>query len=219
MEDLSMREYLDSEKKRIGRILIQAREANSLTQMEAAEKTGISLKTLSRMENGTSNYTIDNLITLLNEYGLKLIVVKNTSVQKAEEEYIYDTLIKFLISLPFIPFRNQFDSFARICLDFQKSNMSYVCSQLEFLIDMASRNQQYKRIIDTAYDQYKNQNSEEVDDNGIFSDEDYRFAMDYLNKRLEFSSQFMIDKIWDLYLNNNPCKTEKDLKDHENISE
>ena len=219
MEDLSMREYLDSEKKRIGRILIQAREANNLTQMEAAEKTGISLKTLSRMENGTSNYTIDNLITLLNEYGLKLIVVKNASVQKAEEEYIYDTLIKFLISLPFIPYRNQFDSFARICLDFQKSNMYYVCSQLEFLIDVASKNQQYKRIIDAAYDQYKNQNSGKENDADFFSDEDYRFMMDYLDKKIAFSSQFMIDKIWDIYLNNNPCETEKDPKDNENISE
>ena len=102
MDDMDIEElegYLEDEKYKIGKELARTREANGLTQLDLVNKTNVSLKTLSRMENGNDNYTIDNLLTVLKENGQALLIVDKTEREEVAREYIYDTIVKFLIAL------------------------------------------------------------------------------------------------------------------------
>ena len=138
MNELELQEYLDDERSDIGYAIARCRESNGITQMELSEKTGISLKTLSRIENGNTNYTIENLLRVLEANDLKLIVADRSERRAVVRENVYDTLIKFLIALPFVPYIYLYGSLDRIFCDFRDENMIYVCKQFEYLIDRAS---------------------------------------------------------------------------------
>ena len=93
------------------------------------------------MENGNGNYTIDNFLTVLKENGQALLIVDKTEREEVAREYIYDTIVKFLIALPFASYLDLYDALNHIQMDFRKMNMSYICKELGNVVDRTSRNE------------------------------------------------------------------------------
>ena len=202
MDYEEIEEYLEDEKYKIGKEISRTRESNGLTQMEMANKTEVSLKTLSRMENGNDNYTIDNLLTVLKENGQALLIVDKTEREEIAREYIYDTIIKFLIALPFASSLDLSDALYHIQLDFKRTNMSYVCKQLNSVIRKASRNELYKSLIEKTYQNFKHYDEDEPADHSMkLSDEEFSFMKEFLQAKVNFNLTMMQDDLWNLYLN------------------
>jgi len=59
-------------KQEIGRQLQQRRKELSVKQSDVQDYTNISPATLSNIEQGKSNYTIDNLLAILDVLGLEI---------------------------------------------------------------------------------------------------------------------------------------------------
>lgn len=199
MTETEMNEYLDDAKSEIGTILTRGRESNRMTQMELSERTGISLKTLSRIENGSTNYTIENLLRILNENGLELIIADKSERKAIVREHVYDSLIHFLIALPFIPSILLYDSLNRICCDFTEKNIVYVSKQFEFLIKNACKNEANKRAIETFYNYYKKYDMKDNDINEKSFNEAFDYMLEYINTKNQFCLQFMLDDVWKMY--------------------
>ena len=77
-------------------------------------------------EQHFDNYTIDNLLTVLKENGQALLVVNKTEREEVAREYIYDTIVKFLIALPFASTLDLNEALHHIQLDFRRMNMLYL---------------------------------------------------------------------------------------------
>ncbi len=206
MDDMDIDElegYLEDEKYKIGKELARTREANGLTQLDLVNKTNVSLKTLSRMENGNDNYTIDNLLTVLKENGQALLIVDKTEREEVAREYIYDTIVKFLIALPFASYLDLYDALNHIQMDFRKMNMSYICKELGNVVDRTSRNEMYKSLIEKSYYDFKHYDeyADSIDHTSDLTDKEYSFMMEYLQAKMNYSLLMMQDDVWKLYLN------------------
>ena len=201
MDHEELEEYLVDEKYKIGKEITRTRETNGLTQLDLVNKTDVSLKTLSRMENGNDNYTIDNLLTVLKENGQALLVVNKTEREEVAREYIYDTIVKFLIALPFASTLDLNEALHHIQLDFRRMNMSYVCKQLDNVIKRTSRNELYKSLIEKSYQDFKHLDEDGVIDHSTeLTDKEFSFMMEYLQAKVNFSLLMMQDDVWKLYL-------------------
>ena len=207
--------YLEDEKYKIGKELARTRETNGLTQLDLVNKTNVSLKTLSRMENGNDNYTIDNLLTVLKENGQAILIVDRTEREEVAREYIYDTIVKFLIALPFASGLDLNEALHHIQLNFRRMNMSYVCKQLNNVIKRVSRNGLHKRLIEKAYQDFKYLDEDEpIDCSTELTDKEFSFMKEYLQAKVNFSLFMMPDDVWELYLNKHlKMKGLKDLVD------
>ncbi|MEN8147467.1 MAG: helix-turn-helix domain-containing protein [Campylobacterota bacterium] len=71
--------YLSGEKKQLGELIVKRRAELSMEQSDIEDYTGISIGTISKMENGKGNISIDNLLKILDILGLEMNVkVKQT---------------------------------------------------------------------------------------------------------------------------------------------
>ena len=92
-----------------GNIIKEARESYNYTTEECAEKLGISVKYISRIENGTGGVKVETLVNYMNILGIspnvifeKLIIHKDLETQmklskKASE--LSDEKLDFIISV------------------------------------------------------------------------------------------------------------------------
>lgn len=62
--------------KRVAKFIKEKRKAIGITQPEFAEKCGISLKVLRKIEQGKTNYMLDGLIQILKMFGCSIDVCK-----------------------------------------------------------------------------------------------------------------------------------------------
>ena len=93
----------------LGEVFKEYRVKNNLTQEKIAEKLGISVKYMSRMENGTGGVKVETLVNYMNILGIspnvifeKLIIHKDLKTQmklskKASE--LSDEKLDFIISV------------------------------------------------------------------------------------------------------------------------
>ena len=93
----------------VSKMIIDYRVKNNLTQEKIAEKLGISVKYISRIENGTGGVKVETLVNYMNILGIspnvifeKLIIHKDLETQmklskKASE--LSDEKLDFIISV------------------------------------------------------------------------------------------------------------------------
>lgn len=62
--------------KRVAKFIKEKRKISQLTQPEFAQKCGISLKVLRKIEQGKTNYMIDGLLQILNMFGCSIDICK-----------------------------------------------------------------------------------------------------------------------------------------------
>lgn len=70
--------------KKIGKVLREFRLKNKLTQEDLAEKLGISLKYISRIENGNNGVKTENLIKYMNLLGITPNVIFKPFINNKE---------------------------------------------------------------------------------------------------------------------------------------
>ncbi len=71
--------YFLGEKRQLGELIVKRRAELSMEQSDIEDYTGISIGTISKMENGKGNISIDNLLKILDILGLEMNVkVKRT---------------------------------------------------------------------------------------------------------------------------------------------
>ena len=67
--------WVDGNKKGIAEQLIKYRTELGYSQKKLAEKSGVSVNTIMRIEKGTSNYTFSSILNIVND-GLEISVAK-----------------------------------------------------------------------------------------------------------------------------------------------
>lgn len=213
-EDLQ--DYLTDERDKIGYSYSKLREGMGLTQIDIAKKAGLSLRSITRIENGQDNYTIDNLNRALLGIGMGLQVVKVNSRSLISEELIYDSLIKFMIALPFISLESLYSVLRKISFDFSPHNLPYITGQIDYLIECACKNEHSKKIIDAAYSMYKNEGIDDAAYSNACSllDEEYGSGRLFLDEKDHFSNRFMLDTMWKAYLQD---KSENNTKENREL--
>ena len=95
--------------KALGEVFKEYRLKNNFTQEKIAEQLGISVKYISRIENGTGGVKIETLVNYINILGIspnvifdKLIIndkLKNQLKLSEKAAYLSDEKIKFLLSV------------------------------------------------------------------------------------------------------------------------
>ena len=93
----------------LGEVFKEYRIKNKLTQEKIAEKLGISVKYISRIENGTGGVKVETLVNYMNELSMspnvifeKLIVNDNLKLQlelSQKSSELSDDKVQFLISV------------------------------------------------------------------------------------------------------------------------
>jgi len=61
-------------KEQIGRYIVERRDALAISQVRLAELSGVSVHTLSNLETGSGNVTLDTLLRVTGILGLKVTI-------------------------------------------------------------------------------------------------------------------------------------------------
>lgn len=95
--------------KALGEVFKKYRIKNKLTQEQIAEKLGISVKYISRIENGTGGVKVETLVNYMNILGIspnvifgKLITTENLQLQMKLSEMVADLSdqqVRFIINM------------------------------------------------------------------------------------------------------------------------
>lgn len=64
--------FISMNKEEIGRYVIERRDTLNISQMRLAELSGVSVHTLSNLETGNGNVTLDTLLKVAGILGLKV---------------------------------------------------------------------------------------------------------------------------------------------------
>ena len=104
--------------KKIGAFIQQLRKENKLTQEQLAEKLGVSNRSVSRWENGTTLPDISLMKCICEEFHISISELINgerqilsTDVENVEEKILIDLFLSSKNMLREIKFTEQFDLF------------------------------------------------------------------------------------------------------------